>query len=384
MKRRPAAAFAIALVAIAGMVILQTCSNTSEPPVPPDPDIVDTTTHDYSWEYHFFNDTEGEISTLRDIQVVDANDIWFVGEIYTDTLNYSIPNRWTSRFLNVLHWDGKAFTTNAYEAIIANGDIGRANFYAVTARQRSNYLISGLGITELNDDSMVFHDMRILNGKWNANEMASSERSGSMFIHGRPGFLAELVQAGPLQPIGIRQIPLPTQAPVRAFVEVGEQEYFIGVYSDETGEHHWYHSKDGSLLEYSFSPVGVYSRDYCTALWASENKLFATTTPFLFVQSLADTSDRVFIDFLDDLGRESIGRINRMTGLANNDIFFVGEVTTVMHYNGKSFRVYDEIKQQAAMSRFYDVAMVGDKVYIVGGRTFEGRYQAALIIGTKR
>ncbi|MBE0645837.1 MAG: hypothetical protein IH600_17280, partial [Bacteroidetes bacterium] len=70
--------------------------------------------------------------------------------------------------------------------------------------------------------------------------------------------------------------------------------------------------------------------------------------------------------------------------LANNDIFFVGEVTTVMHYNGKSFRVYDEIKQHAAMSRFYDVAMVGDKVYIVGGRTFEGRYQAALIIGTKR
>jgi hypothetical protein len=374
----------VALFAIAAMVALLACSNSSEPPVPPDPGIVDTTTHDYSWEYHFIDGPRGEINLLRDIQIVDADDIWFVGEIYTDTLNYSIPHRKTIRFLNTMHWNGATLSGYSYEAIVASGEVERANFYALAIRRRSKYLISGLGITELNDDTIVFHDMRILNGKWSGFEMASTESSGNMFIYGLPGFLAELVQAGPLQPIGIRQISLPTQAPVRAFVEVGEQEYFIGGYSDETGEHHWYHSKDGMLLEYAFSPVGVYSRDYCTALWASDDKLFATTTPFLFVQSLADTSDRVFINFLDDLGRSSIGRIEKMTGRANNDIFFVGQVSTVMHYNGKSFHVYDEIAEKASMSRFWDVAIAGDKVYIVGVREFEGRYQAALIIGTKQ
>ncbi|MBE0642617.1 MAG: hypothetical protein IH600_00890, partial [Bacteroidetes bacterium] len=264
MKRHPGALVAIALVAIAGMVILQTCSNTSEPQVPPDPGGVDTTTHDYSWEYHFFNDTEGEISTLRDIQVVDANDIWFVGEIYTDTLNHSIPHGVDRRFFNTIHWNGTAYIFKTYETVLANGEVRPTLFDAVTNRNRSIYLIAGQGITELADDTIVFHDMRIMKNKWSGRVIACSETSGHMFLHGGLGFLSELVQAGPLEPIGIRQIPLPTQAPVRAFVEVGEQEYFIGVYSDETGEHHWYHSKDGSLLEYAFSPVGVYSRDYCT------------------------------------------------------------------------------------------------------------------------
>jgi hypothetical protein len=384
MKRHPGASVAVALFAIAGMVALQACSNSSEPPVLPDPGIVDTTTHDYSWEYHFIDGPRGEINLLRDIQIVDENDIWFIGEIYTDTLNYSIPHGVARRYINTMHWNGSAFSSNIYETVIGNGEVRPTLFDAVTGRKQSIYFISGNGITELNDDTMVFHDMRIMKNKWSGRVMASSERSGNMFIHGGLGFLSELVQSGPLQPIGIRQIPLPTQAPVRAFVEVNEQEYYIGVYSDETGEHHWYHSKDGMLLEYAFSPVGVYSREYCTALWASDDKLFATTTPFLFVQSHADTSDRVFINFLDDLGRSSIGRIEKMTGRANNDIFFVGQVSTVMHYNGKSFHVYDEIAEKASMSRFWDVAIVGDKVYIVGVRTFEGRYQAALIIGTKR
>ncbi len=382
MKRYPAGP--VALFAIAAMVALVACSNSSEPPLPPDPGIVDTTTHDYSWEYHFIDAPRGEINFLRDIQIVDEDDIWFVGEIYTDTLNYSIPHRKTIRFLNTIHWNGATLSGYSYESIVASGEVERANFYALANRRRTKYLISGLGITELNDDTIVFHDMRILNGKWYGFEMASTEASGKMFIYGLPGFLAELVQAGPLQPIGIRQIPLPTQAPVRAFVEVNEQEYFIGVYSDETGEHHWYHSKDGMLLEYSFSAVGVYSRDYCTALWASDDKLFATSTPFLFVQSLADTSDRVFVNFLDDLGRSSVGRIEKMTGRANNDIFFVGQVSTVMHYNGKTFHVYDEIAERASMSRFWDVTIAGDKVYIVGVREFGGQYQAVLIIGTKQ
>ncbi|MDA3871912.1 MAG: hypothetical protein PF551_06125, partial [Candidatus Marinimicrobia bacterium] len=54
---------------------------------------MDTTSHDFTWEI----DTLGNYgSILRDVAIIDENNIWVVGEIRTDSTNY-----------NAAHWNGE-------------------------------------------------------------------------------------------------------------------------------------------------------------------------------------------------------------------------------------------------------------------------------------
>ena len=52
---------------------------------------MDTTSHNFTWDI----DTLGISGTLRDVQIIDENNIWVVGEIETDTATY-----------NAAHWNG--------------------------------------------------------------------------------------------------------------------------------------------------------------------------------------------------------------------------------------------------------------------------------------
>ena len=61
---------------------------------------MDTTTHNRNWEVFLFG--EYAQSIIRDIAIIDENNIWAVGEIYMlDSLGQQDPNAY-----NVAHWDG--------------------------------------------------------------------------------------------------------------------------------------------------------------------------------------------------------------------------------------------------------------------------------------
>lgn len=55
---------------------------------------MDTTSHDFTWETFTFGG-QGGSSTLYDVAIIDENNIWAVGEIYTADGKY-----------NAVHWDG--------------------------------------------------------------------------------------------------------------------------------------------------------------------------------------------------------------------------------------------------------------------------------------
>jgi hypothetical protein len=61
---------------------------------------MDTTTNNYNWQVYFFG--EYSHSIIRDISIIDENNIWAVGEIYMlDTLGQPDPHPF-----NLLVWDG--------------------------------------------------------------------------------------------------------------------------------------------------------------------------------------------------------------------------------------------------------------------------------------
>jgi hypothetical protein len=59
---------------------------------------MDTTSHNFQWEVIEFPSPYGS-GVLRDVAIVNENDIWCVGEIYADSVKPWLP-------YNAVHWDG--------------------------------------------------------------------------------------------------------------------------------------------------------------------------------------------------------------------------------------------------------------------------------------
>ncbi len=63
---------------------------------------MDTTSHNFTWQTFTFGDAGAGSSTLYDVAIIDENNIWAVGEIYMlDSLGRPDPNAY-----NAVHWDG--------------------------------------------------------------------------------------------------------------------------------------------------------------------------------------------------------------------------------------------------------------------------------------
>jgi hypothetical protein len=59
---------------------------------------MDTTSHKFQWDSYTFGGYHGS-SVFYDVAIIDENNIWAVGEIYGDSLNPQID-------YNAIHWDG--------------------------------------------------------------------------------------------------------------------------------------------------------------------------------------------------------------------------------------------------------------------------------------
>lgn len=68
---------------------------------------LDTTSHDFTWQSYEFGGKENSSSVLFDVAIVDENDIWAVGEIHTDETDRwnEDSTEWIPPF-NAVHWDG--------------------------------------------------------------------------------------------------------------------------------------------------------------------------------------------------------------------------------------------------------------------------------------
>ena len=91
--------YGVALVLIVSLG-LSTCNKKNPPTKPDGPVVPDTTSHEFEWQVTYFG--EGANSYLKDVAIIDEDNIWAVGEIYeTDSLgNIIYPTS------NVMHWNG--------------------------------------------------------------------------------------------------------------------------------------------------------------------------------------------------------------------------------------------------------------------------------------
>jgi|GEM_PF-2767366 len=373
----------VVLIPLVFTLILFSCSTPSDPPTGDPPHSVDTTSHDIDWEVIGFGTSPVASSVIFDLHIYSENDIWLVGEMEVDTTILTTPNRQPRELVNAVHFDGAAYTPYALEGIKAGGGMGLLFIESVTGRKESTYFMSILGCTQVHPDTIVYHDLLELWDLWEGQGKISIAPSGRIMLYGRKGFLAELRQDSDFSPIHIQQLQLPTDIPVVAYEEITPDNFYVGCATPRRDRHHFYHMINGELVEYIFPADSLYRKDICNALWSSSDRIFSAGTPYMFSESIQDTSDRMFFNMLDDISFETtVGYIKDMAGRANNDIFLVGDYGTILHFNGASFHLYEDIQSRMPAGIFYSVSVHNNKVYVVGGGRPNGEPRGVLLIGT--
>jgi hypothetical protein len=69
---------------------------------------MDTTSHNFTWQTYTFGGVNGS-SVLRDVAIINENDIWAIGEIHTaDTDQFDSNGVWVDPY-NAVHWDGNSW-----------------------------------------------------------------------------------------------------------------------------------------------------------------------------------------------------------------------------------------------------------------------------------
>jgi len=304
---------------------------------------MDTTSHEFSWEIYTFGGVRGS-SVLRDVCIIDENDIWAVGEIHTEDTDCwnEDSTQWIPPY-NAVHWNGVEWELIRTEA----PGYGFGTNYSVFAFDSNNVWV-GSGIPK----------------KWDGNKW--------IFYGSTVGY-----------PGGFRIYKI--------WGTSSYEIYFVGSHGNIT---HY----DGSRWRKLEAPLGQDGTDLpIQDIWGSTDMKTGETTIFCVASEKYQLSDKKIIKIDSETHTTSLiewpfqnRRIhsvwfkkkshlwvcgagvfvshngvwrefkevpliftNRIRGNDINDIFVTGDFGIVAHWNGMSWRVYPNVEVDIYYSLAY-------------------------------
>ena len=306
---------------------------------------MDTTSHDFDWQVYTFGGQKGS-SVFYDVAIIDENDIWAVGEIYTaDTYTYDSLGNWIDPY-NAAHWDGQNWTltriyytdgSNKYWRVIksifafSKNDIFFGNFVHWDGKKYNSL--------ELN----ISFPSKI-NKIWGTS-------SSDLYVVGNNGLMAHY------DGTGWTRIETGTELDIRDIW--GVEDHIMVVASN-------YNSRARRILtlkekKFSSLPSTPVSSDI-SSIWFGPDfrQYYISTGEGIFHKAVLSASSWRRISFAES----SRYYLNRIRGLAGNDIFFVGHYGEVLHYNGLSFRSYRAYTDRGGVYNSLDVSK--ERIIAVG------------------
>jgi hypothetical protein len=361
MRRHPLAA---GLLVVLAWITLVTCHHSTEPPTPAP---VDSTSHTVVWR----TDTIGigGFTTIRDISVIDQNDIWAAGEIYMrDSLG-----RLDSTMYNALHWDGIRWSPLRL-AVLFNESYILAQSNAVIAFSHDDvWLVCGGAPEHWDGSELRAVDLTGLapgqrvRRMWGATSTdfylagtpgKLSRRNGSSFTNiptdvisqfcditgrGNEVFISSYVYGNQILPSGL-------------FRYDGTQLSFVGPDPSDTSDFRALANAFGIWM----SPSGT--------LWAlGESYVFR---PLISHERIPGINPGKSI-------------LRGIRGSADNDVWIAGEDGIVLHYNGATWRQYHPAELGTPPGYIqYNAVSVKGNIVAIGGWTMNPD-QAIVTIGRR-
>ncbi len=104
---------------------------------------MDTTSHEFSWQIFEFGEKGN--SVLYDVAIIDENNIWAVGEIYTkDTYTYDSLGNWIQPY-NAVHWDGTKWELKRIYTYSSCSSVDYAPLKAIYAFSHNKIVVTSGG-----------------------------------------------------------------------------------------------------------------------------------------------------------------------------------------------------------------------------------------------
>ena len=304
---------------------------------------MDTTSHNFTWEI----DTLGGYgSYLRDVAIVDENNIWVVGMIKIPDPDSSFNGTGWESF-NAAHWDGVEWELIRLEY----SDFGEAiEGIAIIAFSENDILVSAGTLFDWDGTEWNRWDIEIGTFPGGINTLWGISSSNLYFV-GREGRIVHYDGST------FTEMESGTEINLLDVHGNGENVFATGYESSGTWGGHSIALalEDGQWVtvrhEDSFTPFGVSDWGLISSVWAGEEEAYYMTYAGLKYYDYA-TRETGIKYTMWEMGTSS-AHIEIIRGNDINDVLLARRPGAFYHFNGMSWSVNDDIQNQ------YDVYIAG-------------------------
>jgi len=331
---------------------------------------MDTTSHEFTWQTFTFGDIGN--SVLFDVAVISENNIWCVGEI---RIADNSPSGYTT--YNAVHWDGNEWKLHRvmFYTFCPDG-IGSGSYpaRAVFAIDSETIIIaSGSQVAYLKNGIQIKRECipATVNKIWGTS-------SSDVFVVGNNGNIAHYngsqwkkIESG--TNVDLKDVwGSPDGKVVWA---CGETIYKTVLVKIE--------NNTASIVFEGTYPMPTIKNKFSDGLlsvWTNSNKFIYVLSPYnLYRCKVTTTGEGEELYPYSDYFK---GAYLRLRGTAINNLFTSGNKSTITHFNGISWEIYDELRNEDQRLRGLDVR---ENIMVTVGEKYENTfyYKAIIIVGKR-
>jgi len=326
---------------------------------------MDTTSHDFQWEIIEFPSSYGS-GVLRDVAIINENDIWAVGEIYSDSAQPWLP-------YNAVHWNGQQWEL---KRIMKTGNSIISSIRGIWVFSENNIWLAAGSVYHWTGGLAQLSYQRDINTLETVEKLWANSPS-DIYGVGNAGLIVHYD--------GRRWQKL----------ESGTDVMLTDVWGTPDGSEAWAcgweTSKPTVLLAYQNGQWQKIYENYENRFQVLEDTLSGSlSSGWVFDDRSVYVASNAGVYKIPTSGYGKIKRLSfrqfwfpgfpfRLRGNGVNDMILVGDRFMAAHFNGWSWRHYEEFTDLGA---FLSTAQKGGLVCSVGLR-FDLLGQAVILIGRR-
>jgi len=288
---------------------------------------MDTTSHDFSWSIYEFGG-QGGSSAFYDVAIIDENDIWAVGEIYTkDSYTYDSLGNWIDPY-NAAHWDGEKWELKRIY-FLYHGSNNWSPIRSIIAFS-TNDIWFGAAI-HWNGNNFETKSMNIefpyrIHKMWGVS-------SKDFYIVGNSGAIAHYdgqkwtkIESG-------------TDLPINDIFGINNNEVFLPAChiirsGNDSAEKKLMHLNNNNIS----SEYWPYNTRVVASVWIDEKNMLYTCGGGIFRRH----PNKIWKEFKI---MDRLIMTTRIRGNASNDIYVAGHFGLLLHYNGSTWKQYTQFNE---------------------------------------
>ncbi|APF20748.1 hypothetical protein Calab_1127 [Caldithrix abyssi DSM 13497] len=313
---------------------------------------MDTTSHDFTWQTFEFGG-EGGSSSFYDVAIIDDNDIWAVGEIYTADDKY-----------NAAHWDGEKWELRKilFHTFCTNGRMFQYTARSVFFVDNIIFISSGSEITFIKNGIQIKNQCTpvSINKIWGTS-------SSDLYVVGNSGLIAHydgqqwqrIESPEGASGTDVDLLDIWGSQDSREIWVCGWRDFQPNVLLKIKGKTAY--KVIEKMPDFSYTPLEISGE--IKSVWLDSSSRLYVLTRYDVYQCLDDECKEV----------RSLRKGNdfnwtyfRLRGSALNNVFVIGNEGWVWHYNGLSWYKFTELLDPQL--RLRGVAVKNNLVAIVGRR----------------